>query len=730
MTTQTNPLTTDRLALASETPDIGALIDECTYAIQQGPGQRDYIAAAENVQLNRRAGKSDPPDGRRWQKNARDKTIVHPYDGAPDSDVYLADELVLTETDIYVTAAQQSQADARTTHVTKLTAKQIGELKAVANWCAMVCEDTMRDDLELAAALTAKLGWCVLNPGWRERWELVERELNLQEFMVQVGRTFGPQPAGELYTAILDPALEARAVEIVGQLFNYVPPRRVKTIVRELRETQKTVFLDKQLAEKGPTLRTLIQGYNYFVSGAADRLSKARLHLIVERFSQAQFRALAAERGFNPAFTDAVLGTAGMFSAEGEAMRDKYQFAEPEARDLSVELWTTCVFQFDDSINAGGWYCTVFSPHVRPAQDTATSDEHFGEHFLLKSAAGAPFIEIRRMVEGPALDDSRGIPEMVRSDQNLIKQLQDALLVSAHKQADPPVAIMGFGASKWQGWNTPGRATEVGTAGLGGDVKLLGPTGNIAFAESAAQRLEAGTRRRFAFPNQMDGSHPSAWQLRQARLVKRFLGALAEARMQQVVLCYQELDEYELAEIIGHWPELTLDDVLKHRLVLKYDVRGLDTEWVGQVLDFIIKLLGVDKGGQMDTGLIIQLGLAFLDTTIAETVIRDPAGASAALYRKVQNDINDIMLGNPPPLVEMDASAGMQLKMAMQVIGQNQEYQRVLQADEKKREALKTYVQNLQHSVQETQVSPQQGRLGVAEMPQRPVQQGPAQLNG
>ena len=75
-------------------------------------------------------------------------------------------------------------------------------------------------------------------------------------------------------------------------------------------------------------------------------------------------------------------------------------------------------------------------------------------------------------------------------------------------------------------------------------------------------------------------------------------------------------------------------------------------------------------------------------------------------------------------MVEMDATAGMQLKMAMQIIGQNEDYQRILQTDEKRANNFKTYLKNLQHSQQETQMSPMQGRLGVADMPQRPVQKG------
>ena len=49
--------------------------------------------------------------------------------------------------------------------------------------------------------------------------------------------------------------------------------------------------------------------------------------------------------------------------------------------------------------------------------------------------------------EGPSLDDSRGVAEMVRSDQTIIKKLTDAYLVRAQLEVDPPRAKIG-------GWNS------------------------------------------------------------------------------------------------------------------------------------------------------------------------------------------------------------------------------------------------------------------------------------
>jgi hypothetical protein len=718
----------DPLAVASETPNVAALIREFEYASLNGVTNINAIAAAEDVQYNRRPGKSNPPDGCLWQRNLKAGDIARPYDGRPDTDIPLADELVLAEVDMDMTAFANAQLGATTSNVSALTAAQVAELRAVAQWCKRALEHDFADNLELLFQMKAKLGWSVLNPGWLERWELVERQLDM-ETIVNQSRQLPPGTLGHaLPELILDPALEDSAVEIARQMFGHLDNAEAKRIVRELREQGHTEFLDRQLAEKRPTVRTLIQGFNYFVSGAQNNLHKARGHLVIERFFQADLLALASARGWNPGFVQNAIGTAGQYSKYGEAMRLKSLIERQDSQDKSIEIWTSFCVQFDEATQAAGVYVTVFSPHLRPATGDEGSPDYFGEHYLCDFAHGrVPFVQVRRQVEGPSLDDSRGVCEMVRADQNVLKKLEDALVVRAHMEVDPPRAFIGAGWSRADGGIKPGAALT--TVMPGADIKDLSPSrGNPGVCEQTIARIDARTRRRFALPNNTDGSHPMSWQMRQMRATKRTLGALAETFTQLMVLCYQNFDEYELAEIIGRWPQLTLQDVLKHRITLTFDARGLDTDWTQTVLDFMIKLLGIDRGGMMDVGPILQIALAYIDPTVGDRILRSPEGASAAIYKQVEQAVTSLMAGNPPQLAENDATAGMQLQMAMAVIGKNPDFQRVLMQNQRVQENFKVYIQNLQHNVQETQISPQQGKLGVAAQPQQPVRSGPMTL--
>lgn len=713
----------DPLAHAATVPNISALIEEFEQAQLDGACNPGNIGAAEDVRYNRWAGKSNPSDGCRWQKNAATgQPTVRPYDGRPDTDVQLADEITGTEVDVELTAVEMAQIGATTTHVSKLTASQVAELRAVVEWIRRVTRGDLRDDGELLAQMTSMIGWCVLNPGWLERTELVNRELDLESLVSSAP----PEEASVIAQLVLDPSLEEQAMELLRQRFAHLGKSEASRVIRDLRETGSASFLDKQVAERRPTIRTLIPGYNYFIAGTAGKINKARGHLVIERFYQADFEATAASNGWNLDFVKAAIAHAGEYSSYGEAMREKADTGSMMSEDRSIEIWTTHVLQFDTNTGAAGIYCTTFSPHVKPGADGVT-EEHYAKHYLLAFAHGqAPFVQTRREVIGPSLNDSRGVPEMVRGDQKVIKDLQDAGIARAHLEVNPPRAFMGAGWSKVNGL-APGKLIDnlIGQ----GDIKDLGPVrGNPQFGELAIQRVENGTRRRFALPNNMDGSHPSTWQMRQLRTTKRWLAAFEDAYWQMAVVCYQELDVYELAAIIGRWPQLTVEDLLKHRVTLTFDARALDSDWVDKVLKFVVQLLGIDTGGLMDHGPIIEIGLRYIDPALVDSIMRNPAGAQAALYRQVEQDIASIMDSNPPQLRENDQSAQMQLQMAFAVIGKNPKYQQLLQQDQQIQENVKTYLENLQHNVQETQLSPQQGRLGVSAMPQRPVQQGPAAM--
>lgn len=736
----------DPIAYASETPDVSLLFQEFDAAQVIGPVVGTTIATAEDVRYNRWPGKSNPPDGKLHQRNVGGDT-VRPYDRRPDTDVNLADELCGAEVDADTFALSMANIGADTNAVSEANAAKVSELAAIGRYIQKAIRRETRRGAELLSQMKATLGWALLNPGWLERWELVTRTLSMEQFEAKiepqlVGRQIPDEVISQLppeaqaqlaesqnyerLTALIrQPDLADQAAEIIQSAFPHLTTAKAKTIVRELREDGVTEFLDKELAEKRPTVRVLIPGYNVFISGGDQDAQDARGYLVIEKMFTAQMETTGRSNGWNEEFIKAVAGTVGQYSIFGERLRVQDQLPT-DSRDMAIEIWSTYVRQVDEDTGVSGIYCTTFSPHLMPGGSDKTSKKFFAKHYLLDYAHGQyPFVSAEREVIGPSIYDSRGIPEMVRSDSQVMKTQQDALAARAQWEVSPAQVQIGPGWTKVKDALAPGAIVSLPP---GGDVKFVGvDKGNPSVGEAMIQRIENGSRRRFGLPNNSDGSHPSTWQMRQARNSSRWLGCWQDAYWQLAVLCYQEYNPDELAQILGRYPTVEMHDLMTMRITLTFESRALDQDWTKTVLEFVKELMMVDKGGVIDPTPWIRIAASYIDPSIAQEIIRDPQEASAALYRKVESDVGSIIDGNPPKMVEMDASAETQLKYVFQVMGQNQKYQAVLQQDPMVRQNFQEYVKNLQHSNQQTQLSPQQGRLGVQSQPQTPVQYGTMQ---
>ena len=155
----------------------------------------------------------------------------------------------------------------------------------------------------------------------------------------------------------------------------------------------------------------------------------------------------------------------------------------------------------------------------------------------------------------------------------------------------------------------------------------------------------------------------------------------------------------------------------ENRELIKY-AEAKSSEVLASALDGVA--VNADKPDVVESKISLGLGAIMTDPRIAGL-------PPEVLERKRQTWRQQVRTTVIDQLRENDASAGMQLQMAFAVIGKNQKYQQVISQDQAIQENLKTYLENLQHSVQETQLSPTQGRLGVSAMPQKPVAKGTSQ---
>ncbi len=209
------------------------------------------------------------------------------------------------------------------------------------------------------------------------------------------------------------------------------------------------------------------------------------------------------------------------------------------------------------------------------------------------------------------------------------------------------------------------------------------------------------------------------WQARQQRLVMRWLAKWGEVLWQLSVLAYQNLSPAELTQIIGRQPLLTADQVVRQQLILWFDVRALDAEWVKNIIESMSQfVLPADTGGNVDRGKWIRLIMSYLDPCLAEEVTIDEAGAGQAMFKQVRDEVGSVMQGNEALYVENDPTAKAKLKYVAQIVGNNPDYQGKLTEGHKDfnpviRERMEKYMKNLQQSAVQMVDNKQIGRLGV-----------------
>lgn len=531
----------------------------------------------------------------------------------------------------------------------------------------------------------------------------------------------------QLPVLIMDPTLEEVAIEAMQQFFPDLDPAVIKRIVRELRTDQTTAF---PLAVDGPNipvLRVLVPGQHIVIPPESTALPGEERWMAVRVFmSEATLRQRAQEEEWNPDFVERVVKTKGQSIDNKVSMEHAMDFAMKD-----IEIFYLYQRRISDDGVPGMW-CTVLSQFVTSAGGKAADESDYGYNRLADFGHNQyPFIIQQTEVTGLRPMDARGVPETVMTQQNELKNSRDLTYINQQLSVAPPLQKKGTQASK-----LPPGLSPMGIVNNtnGGEWAWFPPppsNPDIAFKLMAEVRKEVEDH----FGILRMDTPPGRSTARQARQLSRWLSKWGEVLWQLSVLAYQNLSQEELTEILGRPPMLDADTVAKQRLLLWFEPRTMDSNWLDTMIDNGIKLLQVDTGGAMDRTKYVQFIMAYMDPMLGEEVSMDQAGASQQMFKEVRDEIGSIMDGNKPMLRQNDPTAKMKMMFAQQIVGDNPQYQLRLaeefpngmvnpQFNPTIAENMKTYMANLQHNYQEMVTSKLQGRLGVSDVGAAPVAAG------
>ena len=92
--------TTDKLAMASESPDIRELAAEYSRSLHDGESL-EKVSAVDDVRYTRWEGQTD--DGRKHSEHLPDGDEAFPWEGASDTRIPLADQIINDSVDVLTT---------------------------------------------------------------------------------------------------------------------------------------------------------------------------------------------------------------------------------------------------------------------------------------------------------------------------------------------------------------------------------------------------------------------------------------------------------------------------------------------------------------------------------------------------------------------------------------------------------------------------------------------------
>lgn len=667
-------------------------------------------------------------DGRKWQKKGAPK--VWPWNGAADSRVPLVDKYIREDVALLMQIWSEMRIMVRPNTPAK-DAAWASRLTSMLRWLVYEEMAETEDEAEYLANLFLERGTGALGIWW-DRQETMIRETVSMEQILQAAQQAkmrmaqGEQGDALMFQAqmpiiILDPAMESQAVEILTGLAgeeNAMEPKRLKKMLKDLRETGEAKFPRPVLSKNRPCIRALAWNEDIWTPPEATwDLQSSRQIFIRELLTESQVRGRANGYGWDPKYTDKALETQqGMATKLLENPKTRqYNWNALGIPDETYLYEVICAYErLNDEDGIPGIYATTFLPGMSSEDGYATSqllDYSHGEY---------PFVSCQTERRSRCLDDSRGYGEVASTFQTQIKRQWDARIDKTDVSTLPP------------SHHPPGE--EPDAWGPGVQIPTMQPDKYGYFdapeADSGSKEIEE-TVRKFSdeyFGRPVDDQNVVEAQLLKRELARKWLRTWKNAHTQILQLCQQYMPDEFFFRVVGgeqgRGIRATREEIQgPFNVTLKFNVRDIDPEFVQPRIEMMEKVLSMDANAIIDRNEAIAAGMELIDPSYTERLLR-PAEASAMEEAQDEQDVLSKLLQGIEVDVKGNEAFALRKQVLIQSIQNNPTAQRTIQADPHVAETVKRRLKQIEFNIQQKFINPQIGRtLGTqpSEQVQPPI---------
>jgi hypothetical protein len=704
----------DSPRLGGDAPDLAALKTDWSRCVNDR--QTNYWTRQRlNWESRYCVWKNQTSDGRKWPAN--NKTRVWPWPGAADSRVALVDKYLREDIALLMQVFQNNRILVRPNSPAR-DAAWANRLTSLLRWLVYEEMQETEAEAEYLANLLLERGTAALGIWWHREETLTRETLELEPLLqaaqqAQMRLARGEQGDALNFQALLpqlimDPTLEAQALTMIQGLTpegSGLTNARLKQSLRELRETGKTQFPRPIVRKNRPCVRALAWNEDIWTPPETIEVQRSRLVFIREWLTEADIREHARAYEWEGNWVDAVLDTQkgrvtemwtnGPARSRGPSWN---ALGQPDAQELYEVV--TAYERLSDGDGIPGIYATVFSPGLADKEKWAASE-------LLDYAHGQfPFAVWSTERRSRLLDDARGYGEVAATWQTQIKRQWDARIDRTDVATLPP------------SHHPPGE--EPDAWGPGVQIPTLQPE---RFGYFESPKFDPGSKeveetvRRFAdeyFGRPVDEQNTVQAQLLQGELVRKWQAGWKQAFTQIIQLCQQYMPDEFYFRVVGgeqgRGIKATREEIQgPFNVTLKFNVRDLDADLVGEKLKLMERALAMDSNAIVDRNEAIAAAMELVDPGYAERLLRPAEAAANSEIKDEQDTLAKLLLGISVDLQGNEAFL-LRKQTLTQLIQTNPTAQNIIGQNEQVKENVERRLKQLDFNIQQKMVNPDIGR--------------------
>jgi hypothetical protein len=696
----------DPLAIASDTPDIGELLSEYNRSMINS-SQGNLVTKFDNIRFARWAGQTD--DGKKHSTARPEGSPAWPFEGASDVRNRLIDSSCNELSALLVTAFQR--ATIRASGVTLDDAPVSGIATNLLHWIRdNKMPQELRKEAELGAQYALQYGWSAFFVGWQQNISKRTQEITAEELFQMAAQAQGSVLA-ELPQMILDAPDQAAA--ILQAAIPDLDAANAKRMVNEMATTGVATYDQEYVSRNLPEIVALKPWDEIIVPPETADLQRSRVIYRRTWMSEVELREKITTEGWDPDWVDRALQQIGKSSTfyNINLLPTTTMLVYNGVNYMNM---VEVVYAYTKSLDgkAPAIYYTVFCPQA--ASNRKEDSASWAIYERLDYAHGEyPFVEFRREQLRRAVVDTRGIPELASTDQDEVKAQHDSIRDHTAFSTLPPIKVVK-------------RIGAINKVGPGVQLPVVSPT-DYSFMEPPAREPTVA----FNLINRVEANHaayfgtinpavpPAKTQMLQQLLVNSWLLSWRSIYRQMFALCCQYMSPEEILRITGGQLPQSMSEIHNEfDLNVRFDVMDMDKEYIAQKIDFLTKVAQLDTGGVLNRTRLTEMMIQAIAPEMASELIVNQQQASAQMFKDVQNDIGNMLLGNEALYQANDPAAQTKLQYTQQVMQANPKAQAALQQDENFRALFENYVKSLQMSIMQQQ-NAQIGRIGVTPVSQQ-----------